>query len=91
MPLYEYISRSGQSVRAVRPVDKRDDPVRIRGVIYYRVKVPSRVNVVSGRLNAVTQAKDVMKGYYKLEQKQGSRFRSEFTKDQIKKAWKDEL
>jgi len=68
------------------PVDKRNDPVRIKGELFERREVPSRVTVLQGHLPP-GGARDTLKAYYSQEQKMGSNFRSEFTKDQIKKAW----
>lgn len=69
-----------------RPVAERNKPIRIRGGVFFRVKAPSRFNVVKGYA-APGGAADVLSGYRKAELKMGSKFRSEFTADQIKKAW----
>jgi hypothetical protein len=87
MPVYEFIAReTGEKVMLRKPVDKRDELVIIKGQIFDRVEVPSRVTVLQGH-QPPGAMRDIVNGYYKEEQKLGSRFRSEFTPDQIKQAW----
>ena len=85
MPLYEFEDDQGLGVRVnlIRPIKDMDRPLTLT---LKRRKVPSRISVVGGAQPA-TQASEVMAGYYKQEQKNGARFRSRFTKEQIKNAW----
>ena len=86
MPAYEYEiinEETGEVLGgylAKLPVDQRDR-ISIR-----RVTVPRSVSI-SGAAAAPSQASEVLAGYHKQEQKHGSRFKSEFSADQIKKAW----
>ena len=87
MPIYEYTNRrTGETVMLRIPVEKRNDLVKVKGQIFDRQEIPSRITVLGGHLPP-GGANDVMKGYYSEEQKQGSNFKSEFTKNEIKKAW----
>ena len=84
MPLYEYInSEHGLKVTLVRSMAERDLPVVLQ---FNRVEVPSSVSVVGFAENTNTTKHDVLKGYYKEECK-GGKWRSRYTKEQIKKAW----
>lgn len=86
MPSYEFEilnEETGEPVGklvAVLPVEQRDK-LRIR-----RVTVPRSVSI-SGVAPAPSQGAEVLRGYRKQEEKLGSRFRSEFSADTIKKVW----
>jgi hypothetical protein len=90
MPAYKYQSEDGsiQTV-LVRPLSQRDDPVVVDGVKLNRVMVPENVFVVGGAAPVPSQKESVLSGYYRQEREQGSRFQSEFTKEQIKKIWSE--
>lgn len=81
MPLYEYELPDG--TRAVRQcsVDKRDS---FPG--WKRITVPDTVRVLTGSApDPFTSS--VMQSYKRMEETQGSRFRSSYTKSQIRQAW----
>jgi hypothetical protein len=89
MPAYRYEiidERSGgvlQEATIVCPVDLRDR------VVLRRVTVPDRVTVAGSAENPHDAKKSNLKAYHAQECKHGSRFKSRFTKDQIKKAWQE--
>ena len=85
MPLYAYEDKdTGLTVELRRPVEDRDKPIVLR-----RAKtVPDKVSVlVPGASEAGDFNKKMMREHHKKEEREGSRFNSSFTKDQIKKAW----
>ena len=85
MPLYAYEDEeTGVKVELRRPVKDRDKPIVLR-----RPKtVPDRLAVVGLGPSEDQQFNDrIRRGYHRLEEKQGSRFRSGFKKKQIAKAF----
>jgi hypothetical protein len=88
MPIYQYTdTRDGSIVELEKSVAKRDSvPKYLK-----RFAVPQRlafIGVGEPLDNSLGANKtNVMKGYYKQEQKLGSRFKSEFSADQVKRAW----
>jgi hypothetical protein len=83
MPLYDYEDPNGRIVPRIVPVNERDNQPGLK-----RVQVPQRIIVLSGCFNPEAQtAGEIMSGYHKLECRQGSRFHSSFTPEQIKRAW----
>ncbi|HEY8903439.1 MAG TPA: hypothetical protein VIM48_07010 [Chthoniobacterales bacterium] len=64
------------------PVEQRER------VVIRRVKIP-RTIAIGGSVAAPSQASEVLAGYHRQERKLGSRFKSEFTANQIKRAWRD--
>jgi len=88
MPIYQYTdTRDGSIVELEKSVAKRDSvPKYLK-----RFAVPQRLAFigVGEPLDSSLGANktNVMKGYYKQEQKLGSRFKSEFSADQVKRAW----
>ena len=87
MPLYEYHHPvTGECLEAIRPIADRDTPPRPG---FVRRTVPSRVGFVAAaaHLAVPSMREGVLRGYYQQEQREGSRFRSAFTKAQIHAAW----
>ena len=85
MPIYEYYHpTTGECVESRRCVAERDLPPAPG---FVRRTVPSCVSPPAIRLSAPSMRDGVLRGYYQQEQRAGSRFRSAFTKDQIKAAW----
>jgi hypothetical protein len=88
MPIYQYTdTRNGSVVELEKSVAERDSvPKYLR-----RFTVPQRlalVGVGDPLDNPLGSNKtNIMKGYYRQEQKLGSRFKSEFSADQVKRAW----
>ena len=87
MPVYQYEdSRNGQVVELEKAVAERDSvPRHLK-----RFTVPQRLTLVGvgeplDNPLGVNQT-NLMKGYYRQEQKLGSRFRSQYTPDSIKRA-----
>lgn len=88
MPIYQYTdTRNGSVVELEKSVAERDlVPKHLK-----RFTVPQRlalVGVGEPLDNPLGSNKtNIMKGYYRQEQKLGSRFKSEFSADQVKRAW----
>ena len=88
MPIYQYTdTRNGSVVELEKSVAERDSvPKHLK-----RFTVPPRlalVGVGEPLDNPLGSNKtNIMKGYYRQEQKLGSRFKSEFSADQVKRAW----
>jgi len=87
MPLYSFISEDGQVVEKIVP--SGTDRLAIDGVDYVRSMGDEGFSLSGKAVGIPSQAEQVKDGYYKLEQKEGSRFmrQSQFTTKQIKKAW----
>ena len=87
MPIYQYEdTRNGSVVELEKPVAERDSVPRY----LKRFQVPQRLSLVGvgeplDNPLGVNQT-NLMKGYYRQEQKLGSRFKSRYTPDQIKRA-----
>lgn len=87
MPIYEYEdTRNGKVVELEKAVAERDSVPRY----LKRFTVPKRLSLVGvgeplDNPLGVNQT-NLMKGYYRQEQKLGSRFRSQYTPDSIKRA-----
>ena len=91
MPTYEYESQEPRiHLCCMRPVEDRDKPI-----ILTRILVPTGIslaNTDTGRAKAPSLEKDILAGYAKLEDQQGSRYRETgdlFSKDEVTKAWQD--
>jgi len=81
MPAYEFlIPEAGQVIELIRPVRDRDKPIE-----FVRKQVPSRLGVMAAGTPEPTMSEKLLKSYYKLEEQQGSRFQSAFSKKQIKR------
>jgi hypothetical protein len=87
MPIYQYEdTRNGSVVELEKPVAERDSVPRY----LKRFSVPQRLTLVGvgeplDNPLGVNQT-NLMKGYYRQEQKLGSRFKSRHTPDSIKRA-----
>lgn len=85
MPIYEYHHPvTGECIEARRSLAERDQPP---APDFIRRTVPSRVSPIATRPAPPSMRDGVLRGYYQQEQRDGSRFRSAFTKDRIKAAW----
>ncbi len=83
MPLYVYENDNGVKVEELRL--SKDKDMCPEG--YKRVDAPQPV-AFTGRAQSPNNMKDgVLRGYYDQECKYGSKWKSEFSKKQIKKAW----
>lgn len=91
MPVYQYHdSQSGGVVELERRVAERDSvPPHLK-----RFSVPQKLVLVGVGESAPEpgsdHVKNIMRGYYKYECRQGSRFKSSYTPDQVKRAWSQE-
>ena len=87
MPIYQYEdTRNGSVVELEKPVAERDSVPRY----LKRFQVPQRLSLVGvgeplDNPLGVNQT-NLLKGYYRQEQKLGSRFKSRYTPDSIKRA-----
>lgn len=83
MPAYDYeVVRGGKvlgTLTLVMPIAERD------AVFIRRRTVPDHVTVMGSAHDPMDFTSSVLRGYYKKEQREGSRFKSEFTKKQIAK------
>lgn len=86
MPAYEYElvrEDTGERIAAVTaivPVDARDR------LVLRRKTVPRSVAISGSAPNERALRASALNGYKKLEEKHGSRFKSRFTAEQIKRA-----
>ena len=87
MPIYQYEdTRNGSVVELEKPVAERDSVPRY----LKRFAVPQKLTLVGvGEPHENPEGvnmTNLMKGYYRQKQKLGSRFRSQYKPDQIKRA-----
>ena len=84
MPLYTFIGKGGATVERLVPTGTKE--VREDGELYVRGSLPEPF-AFTGRNLPRTLSDKVKRGYHKLENEQGARFRSSYSKQKIKKAW----
>ena len=88
MPVYQYRNtQNGGVVELERRVDERDKvPANLK-----RFSVPQKLTLVGvgdpSPEPGSDHVKNIMKGYYKYEQRLGSRFKSSYSADQVRRAW----
>lgn len=86
MPAYEFEvvnEASGETLATLTlplPIEQRDN------VTIKRRTVPRSVAVAGVAGDPFDQGKRVLEGYRRAEEKMGSRFKSEFTPDQVRRA-----
>lgn len=86
MPAYAYTLLNAETgellgeVTLATPVESRD-MVRI-----VRRMVPERI-AIGGTAKGVVERNNMLRAYHRKEEREGSRFKSAFTKQQIKEAW----
>ena len=87
MPIYSFASKDGELIEEIVPSGTK----RVtRGGVDYARSIGSEGFSLTGQAVGIpSQAEQVKDGYYKLEQKEGSRFlrQSQFSTKQIKRAW----
>lgn len=83
MPLVEFIGPTGERIE--RLVHGQVRELTVRGRRYHRA--PVQAFSVHRGLGQPDQKDEVFRGYYREELLKGSRFRSKYTKAQIKRAW----
>lgn len=91
MPIYEYHNpQTGVTIDMRRPVEDRNKPVEVDGLLFVRVStVPSRISIHGMEPSESDQFdQNILRAYYKKEEKEGSRFRSEYSKKQLAETWK---
>jgi len=86
MALIEFVGPSGERVERLTSHDTRT--IEVRGRLYHRAPVQS---FAVRTLRDVDQQDRVLAGYYREECQKGSRFRSKFSKAQIKRIWETPL
>ena len=84
MPLYTFINSKGETREEL--VSHNTKSVTRDGEIWFRGAV-ERVGSVGVRREPDDQATSIRKGYYEAECQGGSRFKSSYSKKQIKKIW----
>lgn len=87
MPVYQYEdTRNGSVIELEKPVAERDSVPRY----LKRFAVPQKLTLVGvGEPHENPEGvnmTNLMKGYYRQEQKLGSRFKSQYKPDQIRRA-----
>ena len=85
MPLYTFESESGEVVERLVPMGT--EALDISGVKFDRTSSPQSFAYTGNAVGTLSQKEQVKDGYYKLECSQGSRFKSSYSKETIKKAW----
>jgi hypothetical protein len=91
MPVYQYHdTANGGVVELERRVDERDKvPANLK-----RFSVPQKLVLVGVGESAPEpgsdHVKNIMRGYYKYECRNGSRFKSSYSPDQVRRAWSQE-
>lgn len=83
MPLYVYENDMGERIEELRLSKDRD---RCPDG-FTRVETPQPISFTGNSANPTNMKDGVLKGYYKQECDHGSRWKSEFSKNQIKQAW----
>ena len=85
MPLYAYSDAiTGLVVELRRKVEDRDKPI----VLTRTKTVPDRVAIMGiGPSESAEFNRRMLGQYHKKEEREGSRFRSEHSKETIKKTW----
>lgn len=85
MPLYTYEDpETGVKLDLRRPVEDRNKPIILKRI----QDIPDRVGViVPGATQEGSFNQRMIQSHYQKEQVEGSRFKSSYTKEQIKKAW----
>ena len=82
MPIYSF-ERNGETIEQIVPMGT--DSITMDGKVWTRSKVHRSVPIGFAREH---ELKDhVKRGFKRLEDTQGSRFESTFTKNQIRKIW----
>jgi hypothetical protein len=89
MPLYEYTSAAGGKVELHRSVEDRNKDVVIDGAVFKRSKFIPDSLLVFGSQPSAADAFDanILKQYYRKEEREGSRFRSGYSKKQLQKVY----
>jgi predicted nucleic acid-binding Zn ribbon protein len=85
MPLYTYEDpETGIKIDLRRSVEDRNKPIVLK-----RMKdIPDRVGVmIPGATQDGSFNDRMIRSHYQKEQAEGSRFKSSYTKEQIKQAW----
>jgi hypothetical protein len=90
MPLYTYENRAaGVKVDLYRSVEDRNKPITYKGVRLTRASfIPDRVGLlIPGATEDRSFNDRMIRSHYQAEQLEGSRFKSSYTKKQIKEIW----
>ena len=81
MPLYVYrCPETGATAELVRSVEERDLPVVLT---LRRETAPQRVGLVVGATPELSMAETLRNAYHEVELREGSRFKSSFSKGKI--------
>jgi hypothetical protein len=84
MPLYTFINGKGETREEL--VSHNTKSIQVDGKSWDRVAV-EHVGVVGVAREPDDQKTQIRKGYYEAECRGGSRFKSSYSKKQIKKIW----
>ena len=86
MPIYTFKSNKGETIERLVPAGTQE--VFEDGVCYGRTSAPETFALTGGAREQGVKDK-VLKGYYDHECQAGSRWRSGYSKEQVKKVWED--
>lgn len=88
MPSYLYrCTQTRRELVLIRPVDRRDDPVTEEPGDFARVTVPQTITIRGAAADPWDMGAQVLAGFRKQEEREGARFQSEWTPEQIRAAW----
>jgi len=85
MPLYTFINGEGETREEL--VSHNTKSIKRDGKLWFRGYLPKALGPVGVPLQQDDQATQIRKGYYAAECQGGSRFKSGYSKKQIKKIW----
>ncbi len=86
MPLFTFINWKGETIERIAKPDEKS--ITEDGQVWFRGAAPEQFAFTGRSLPASLKDK-IFKGYQEQENRHGSRWRSSFSKKQIKKIWED--
>ena len=86
MPLFTFINGKGEAIERIAKPDEKS--LTEDGQVWFRGAAPEQF-AFTGRSVPATLREKIFKGYHREESRHGSRWRSSFSKKQIKKIWED--
>ena len=86
IPLFTFINWKGETIERIAKPDEKS--ITEDGQVWFRGAAPEQFAFTGRSLPASLKDK-IFKGYQEQENRHGSRWRSSFSKKQIKKIWED--
>jgi hypothetical protein len=81
MPFYDYLDHQRNTVSRCVPVAERDKQIGLQRITVSPFSFPGHA------VSPLDQKEGLRQGYYREECKQGSRFRSSYSKNTIRRVW----